>query len=381
MGVAVLYWWSMATKKRQLNLELLRILSMFMVVGLHLFGKTNLLYTLPKLSGAYYVGWLIFTLFYVSVNCFILISGYFLVDSKFRLSKLLQLFLEVTFYTVVIYAVCVYLGLAPLGAKASISALLPVFTKEYWFVTAYVQMYLLSPFANILIRNMNKQQHFWLLVTLVSIFSVWPNIFLTSNFIPGSNFVWFMILYFVAAYASRYYVVEHKPQKYLIGYLGSTTIAFGIFVAGVLAQRHGLGEMLLSLGKASYDYRSVLIFTGSLMLFLTFLNLRDIKNKLAASGISYFAPLTFGVYLIHNNPYLQTIIWRKFGLASKGEGVSLLFYSLAAVIVIYVGSSLIEKLRAVVFRVIGDSRIFKAITQKAIRKANIIARRYEALFE
>lgn len=75
-------------KRRAANFELLRIISMMMVVCLHYLSKGNLLPQYIKLNhGSDYLYWLIEALCIVSVNVFVLISGYFLIEKEFNGKK------------------------------------------------------------------------------------------------------------------------------------------------------------------------------------------------------------------------------------------------------------------------------------------------------
>ena len=76
---------------RQSNFELMRIVSMFMIIVWHLFlYGVNMDTASPSLK-------LVFDFFrsimVVHVNSFILISGYFLINSEFKMSKLLADFI------------------------------------------------------------------------------------------------------------------------------------------------------------------------------------------------------------------------------------------------------------------------------------------------
>ena len=88
-------------KGRQVNLELLRMLSMYMVVVMHLFATGAESLAEADFGGiSYFAVWYVNTLCHVANICFILISAYFLVMLPFRLSRLLRLWLMVLFYTV-----------------------------------------------------------------------------------------------------------------------------------------------------------------------------------------------------------------------------------------------------------------------------------------
>lgn len=77
---------------RNPSFELLRIISMLMVVTLHFLGHGRVLENVRLFSSNFFVAWMIESLAYVTVNCFVLISGYFLVNSKFRVKKLFTLY-------------------------------------------------------------------------------------------------------------------------------------------------------------------------------------------------------------------------------------------------------------------------------------------------
>ncbi len=76
-------------KRRNANIELLRIISMFMVLVLHALNWSGALnYT----SGiCYWVYWWMEALAIVAVNVFMLISGYFQINGTFKLSSVLKI--------------------------------------------------------------------------------------------------------------------------------------------------------------------------------------------------------------------------------------------------------------------------------------------------
>ena len=80
-------------KDRQMNYELLRIIAMLMIVCLHYLSKGGALGD-PKqeLTTNGYLAWLIEAFCLVAVNVYVLISGYFGVDSQnFTIRKPLKI--------------------------------------------------------------------------------------------------------------------------------------------------------------------------------------------------------------------------------------------------------------------------------------------------
>ena len=57
-----------------------------------------------------------------------------------------------------------------------------------------------------------------------------------------------------------------------------------------------------------YEYNSVLVFSAAILLFIAFLNLH-IKPGRLQRMILAAAPLSFGVYLLHDNPNVRGFVW------------------------------------------------------------------------
>ena len=78
-------------KERNYALDLLRILSMLMIVFLHSNSHGGMFYSPETGLDGYVIGsWVVEVLCIVSVNVFVLISGYFLCEQSFRLSRVVR---------------------------------------------------------------------------------------------------------------------------------------------------------------------------------------------------------------------------------------------------------------------------------------------------
>ena len=99
-------------KKRIVSIELLRILAMMMVVMLHYLSKGGLLTSLTEeFSGGAYIAWLLEAFSIVAVNVYMLISGYFLVESGFKFGRLAELVCQVLFYSLLIPPILMAAGI------------------------------------------------------------------------------------------------------------------------------------------------------------------------------------------------------------------------------------------------------------------------------
>lgn len=78
---------------------------------------------------------------FVAVNCFVFISGYFTInDSTLRINKLIRLWLQVLFYSLVI-SVVMYLLYGDISIKDVLKSAIPIKTNMYWFMTNYFDLY------------------------------------------------------------------------------------------------------------------------------------------------------------------------------------------------------------------------------------------------
>lgn len=97
---------------RNTNIELYRIVVMFLIVAHHYLVNSGLIQVIenePLIGKSAF--------FYVfgmwgktGINCFVLITGYFMCRSNITLRKFLKLFLQIEFYNIVINLIFVFTG-------------------------------------------------------------------------------------------------------------------------------------------------------------------------------------------------------------------------------------------------------------------------------
>ncbi len=88
--------------KRLANFELLRIVAMLMIISLHYLVKGWAATPFPFVAKDDPVGtfaWLIEAFCIVAVNCYVLISGYFCVESVWKPGRVVSLLCQVLFYS------------------------------------------------------------------------------------------------------------------------------------------------------------------------------------------------------------------------------------------------------------------------------------------
>ena len=190
------------------NLELLRCVAMMMVVTLHFQGKGGLLTggdrTLSDgavaLTGAGYAAWLLEAFCSVAVNGYMLISGYFLCTSSFKLNRLIRLWLQVWFYSVTFGVLAAAAGVVEetaVDAHYYLTLLFPISMDHYWFMTAYLFLYVLTPFAGLAVRQMTKGQMKAAILILLTVFCLLKSVvpFRLEADLKGYDVLWYPVSY------------------------------------------------------------------------------------------------------------------------------------------------------------------------------------------
>lgn len=212
----------MTQRKRAANLDLLRIVSMLLIILLHSIDHSGVLEQTEFSPGPirFYV-WFTYAMTQVCVNLYVMLSGYFLVNASFRIQKLVSLWLESVFYGFGLKLVFMLTGQEPFSAASLLSCFFPITTGRYWFLTIYVGLYLISPFLNHLVRTMDERQHACLNICLFVLFSLWSSIhpaIAGMNSGGGWGLTWFVVLYLLAAWLRLYYRPNNKPTLWIAVY-------------------------------------------------------------------------------------------------------------------------------------------------------------------
>ncbi len=356
-------------KLRKSNIELLRILAMLMIITLHYLDKGDVLVEFSGMSTwNHYLAWLVEGFCYVAVNLYVLISGYFLVHSKFSFQKLFVLWAQIAFYSWIIGGIFLLTGHAGENATSLyelIFIVFPVTSGHYWFATIYVLLFAVFPFLNAGIERMNRKQHLSCIVVLLVIFSAWNTIIpftipITDH--EGMDIAWFVCIYMIAAYLRKYPdCMKLKKYQYVIGYILCSVLIFvaGLFLLFVDSKVGKLG------GYATnwYAYNSLPVLCGSVCLFVAFVK-TEIKGKYPGKIINTMAGATFGVYLIHEHRYMRYLWQTWLGVEQFGKGPWMLLYMVGCVLAVFVVCALIDLLRKALFTLIKKQKWFQNIFKR-----------------
>ena len=271
------------------------------------------------------------------INCFLMITGYFMCTKKITLRKFLKLLLEVYFYAIVIYLALLAGGHETLAPTRIFILLMPVWHLSTNFASCFLAFYLTIPFLNILIQNMTRKQHALLILLMLGLFSFLGSI---PTFFVALNYVtWFGIIYLIASYIRLYPVSIYENNRIW----GPVTLALVLMACGsvVFMQLVFKNEPYYFVSN-SHRIFAVLVAVSS---FLWFKNLKvkhsDIINAIGGSA--------FGVFLIHDNSdAMRQWLWHDFIKAAGhfSEPLpALILFSLGCILAIFITCTVIDILR------------------------------------
>lgn len=322
-------------REHHYGLDLLRIISMFMIVITHVLGKGGLRSSVAGAgeSDSYFVvTWVIQVLVYGAVNCYALISGYVGACSTYKYSKLLNIWLQVFFYTFTITTV-----FALFGYHVTLNdwrhTFFPIVSGEYWYMTAYFGLLIFMPVINGGLKSMSDVQLRNLVVLMGIFFSFLPalmnnrvNEFSLSK---GFEMTWLIILYIVGAYLHRIDLKKYSTKKLLTIYTICMLITY---------------SMKFIVGNIWYWYVSPSLSMGAISLFIIFAKMKMPNNKALLKFIAIVSPTTLGVYLAHLHPLLVRFVIRDFAEPFvKAPILVYPFLILGVSIIIYLIAFIVEK--------------------------------------
>ena len=372
--VGQMFWPAGGRTKRKANYELLRILSMVMVITLHYLSHTgSLLEAGEDASGRQCLGTLIESFCIVAVNVYVLISGYFLVEAGFRVKRILLLAAQVLFYSLLVPLVM--LGMGGLAGEEGIYRMIPyVFplqTEHYWFATSYVLLYLFSPLLNAAVKHMGKRQLQIVLAGLLLMFagvkSVVPFYFVTDRF--GYDFGWFLCVYLVAAYLRLYGFSVLRTAKRAWGcYAGCALLTFAAVAGAYLfCRKTGMFAYYVSV---PFHYNYVLCLFGAVALFAAAGHWNIPVGK-RADGICRLSAFTFGVYLFHEHLDIRYVwvgwIEEFMGPVSETGTGGFLMHLAVSVLLVYAAGTFVDAVRMNIFRYL-HRYVSKTRLAAAVRK-------------
>lgn len=293
---------------RNSNLELYRIIVMLLIVAHHYVvnsGLFDMLRDTPLSASS--ATMLIFGAWgKTGINCFVLITGWFMCKSHYSWNKFIKLYLQIAFYAILIYGIFCFTEHEQFNPVTALLKLVPIRSLTDGFVSCFLVFFLLIPVLNVMIQGMSREMYRNLVITLLTFYSLLPNI---PSFHVTINYVgWFCILYLLAAYI-RLYGLTIKASHRAWGF--ATLFLLLAASMSILAMHYAYQEGYVKSFIPYFfisDSNKLLSLAIAVTSFMYFKDLRIPHSHL----INAIGGATFGVLLIHaNSDAMRQWLWRE----------------------------------------------------------------------
>lgn len=344
--------------KREPNFEVMRTVAMFFIVVYHClthgvgdgygFSVSNPV-TLSNLLFSDFL--LVFSS--IAVNLYVMVSGYFLVDLSFKMSRMVRTWAYACFYSVVITILFMSMQIEPFSIVSLGKCFFPISTDAYWFVTQYIGLLILSPFLALLVKQLSYKQYVWLLIggAFMSL-AIIPDFPLGKRFhVAHGNSVWsFAYLFLVAGF------IKHYLKKVSMVRLSAIVLFIILLTMGceVFFGYHGDDVSLFWFNYNGIPFiLSVLVFVMIRQMHISESGIWKVLVKLA--------PYTFGVYLIHDHLMVRGWLWSSVSLTSFCNQLIYPFVVVGLCCLIFVVSALIDGIRKKLFAILGIDNLISKV--------------------
>lgn len=323
---------------RQSNMELLRIISMLMVLLVHIDGASL---GLPDIGGNFSAldgptAWqlAVESIAIVGVNCFTLISGYFGIRLSWR--GMGSYLYQCLFYAVGISSVGLLVNPLRTTWTHWLDSWLILSHTDLWYVPAYFGLMLIAPILNRGVESLSRRD-FGVSMLLFLVYNLWCGWWMGGKFNPtGYTLVQMILMYLIGRYI-RLHVNIAALRRPGIALWTSYAVATAAIFAMALYMKP----------IKAFAYNSPAVIAASAALLMAFATLR-----FTSSTVNYVAKSAFAVYLLHKTPLVWTSIMKPTVLAMWRSDSLWLFTlkALAMVLTIYLAALIIDPLRRFIWR-------------------------------
>ena len=281
---------SLQKEERNASLDILRIIAMFMIMSAHFLGWGGAVNKLTTSDLNYFIIMPIYFFCQIGNILFFLLAGYF--AKKPKVNKVLFIQRKTWFYSFFITLIIFIFGLdSGTGFGYTIKSFFPLIFNKYWFISAYLVLYLLSFLLVPGLDSLSKSQ-FWLIILALIINN--------TCFMSDS----YTIMEGLLAYVIGYYLNKFKPYENCKWIW--TILAYFSIMAVYIAERLLVRKLGVEHSKLDETVRYILLLSSAVALFMFFAQIR-VRAKWASS----ISGNLLSIYLITANPALVPLLYTK----------------------------------------------------------------------
>lgn len=279
----------MENKKRQTNIELLRIIAMVLVLlshstwSAHYFDISMVHTDLLESIGVLEVyGWI-----FVCVPCFVVISGYFGIRWKWK-GQFNYLF-QIGFWGGLVYLLTWIVGLHDFQITKMIKNMVCFLGGVNWFFAAYLGLYMFAPILNAFIDKASEKQMMWMTLAFFVFQTMFGWILKSGEFYYGltstSLIGWYLIGGWLRKSTLKCFHLKPWQNMAIFLAVGQICVAIALVAA------------YMGIKKGTYSYISPFQVVQTTYLFLFCRSLRVSKGE---KVIAFFASSAFAGLLAHS---------------------------------------------------------------------------------
>lgn len=282
-------------KTRASNIELLRIVSMMMIMVLHFI--VHVLKIDAPVGTTEWALWNANKVLTISAtSIFVLISGYWGIRFSFR--KVLSLYLQCFIWGLLGYVLYVLCTDNPLKIGTLLGRLFAFTHNKMWFVNTYLELMFIAPLLNAAIDYFSKKQHFYFILLFACVTIYLGYCRETGEDVWGTSLSHFIWLYMIARYINKYVdlsIIRRYRWLWFGGFAGMSVITFGL---AILEAKFSVPCCL-----RPYPYCSpwtTIAAISALLFALSF----TFESKV----VNWFASSSLSCYLFQDGIYFGTLV-------------------------------------------------------------------------
>ena len=362
--------------RRISGLDLLRILSMFGIIGLHILNQGGLINNLSIYTTKYQIVTIILIVFYTSVNIFAIISGYLNIKKIYnRSNRIIELVFIMLFWCIVITMIFYLFNISNFrdyGLSGIKQGLFPILYGRYWYITCYFLVFFMIPYINKLCTSLKKENFKKLLIILFVLLSVIPCALFNNDLfkiLNGYSPFWLIYCYMLGAYM-RLFEIKLDRKKTILLIIMFLLLSYNIrIVEKVLESKRIINRIE---GDWFINYISPTTVLISLLTLCLFSKI-NIKNEIIRKILAYLSNASFPVYIIHCHKLIYDYILKDLFLPMITWNSVILFIGIiSSILFIYLICCILDELRKRFFKLLRVEKLIEFIGKNPASFMNVL---------
>lgn len=327
--------------ERNSNIEILRIISMLLIVGYHMITngliKPNyLIYS----SGTIFnkiTSLIFFPAGRIGVMLFFMITGYFLIEKDSSSAK--KVIIKTAYYCILLnilfifsqYFFGIYGKTLSFNWKTYLqkNMLIPFSSGMHWFCTNYIILVIFLPVINKFLRKLSIKG-FLIFLFIANFFWYGLGYYFSVNY----YYLYETLFFYSCGAFFKFFISKKKFKKYFLILLFFVCYFVAIILSKIIFTANLENNVTLA-KMSNYFLRTIFIPIIGFLLFMIFNSLK-IKNS---KTINFLASKSLDVYLLHGSIF-QTYLWSViFNIKSFYKSNFFIVYLLASIFAIFMIST------------------------------------------